>query len=62
MQAARAYGCRPMRIILREIAPNVVMPVAAYGFIMVGVFIVVEGSLSFLGWASRRPPPRGGAG
>ena len=60
VQAARAYGCRPMRIILREIAPNVVMPVAAYGFIMVGVFIVVEGSLSFLGLGIPPPTPSWG--
>jgi peptide/nickel transport system permease protein len=60
VQAARAYGCRPMRIILREIAPNVVMPVAAYAFIMVGVFIVVEGSLSFLGLGIPPPTPSWG--
>ncbi|MEQ3549447.1 ABC transporter permease [Pseudonocardia nematodicida] len=58
--AARAYGCRPMRIILREIAPNVVLPVAAYGFIMVGLFIVVEGSLSFLGLGIPPPTPSWG--
>lgn len=58
--AARAYGCSPRRIILREIAPNVVLPVAAYGFIMVGVFIVVEGSLSFLGLGIPPPTPSWG--
>jgi peptide/nickel transport system permease protein len=60
VQAARAYGCRPLRIILREIAPNVVLPVAAYAFIMVGVFIVVEGSLSFLGLGIPPPTPSWG--
>jgi peptide/nickel transport system permease protein len=58
--AARAYGCRPLRIIAREIAPNVVLPVAAYAFIMVGVFIVVEGSLSFLGLGIPPPTPSWG--
>src|SRR3954471_11413304 len=38
VQAARAYGCRPLRIILREIAPNVVLPAAAYAFIIIGIF------------------------
>jgi len=58
--AARAYGCRPLRIIAREIAPNVVLPVAAYGFIMIGTFIVVEGSLSFLGLGIPPPTPSWG--
>jgi peptide/nickel transport system permease protein len=58
--AARAYGCSPIRIIAREIAPNVVLPVAAYGFIMIGVFIVVEGSLSFLGLGIPPPTPSWG--
>jgi peptide/nickel transport system permease protein len=60
VQAARAYGCRPIRIIVREIAPNVVLPVAAYGFIMIGIFIVVEGSLSFLGLGIPPPTPSWG--
>lgn len=60
VQAARAYGCRPLRIIAREIAPNVVLPVAAYGFIMIGTFIVVEGSLSFLGLGIPPPTPSWG--
>jgi peptide/nickel transport system permease protein len=58
--AARAYGCSPIRIIAREIAPNVVLPVAAYGFIMIGIFIVVEGSLSFLGLGIPPPTPSWG--
>ncbi|MGP4018719.1 ABC transporter permease [Saccharopolyspora sp. 5N708] len=58
--AARAYGSRPLRIIAREIAPNVVLPVAAVAFIMVGTFIVVEGSLSFLGLGIPPPTPSWG--
>lgn len=58
--AARAYGCSPLRIIFREIAPNVILPVAAYGFIMIGTFIVVEGSLSFLGLGIPPPTPSWG--
>jgi peptide/nickel transport system permease protein len=59
--AARAYGCRPLRIVLRDIAPNVVLPVAAYGFIMIGIFIVAEGSLSFLGLGIPPPAPSWGS-
>ncbi len=60
VQAARAYGCKPLRIIAKEIAPNVVLPVAAYAFIMIGTFIVVEGSLSFLGLGIPPPTPSWG--
>jgi peptide/nickel transport system permease protein len=59
--AARAYGMKRTRIMAREIAPNVVLPVAAYGFILVGLFIVVEGSLSFLGLGVQPPTPDWGA-
>jgi peptide/nickel transport system permease protein len=59
--AARAYGCSPWRILLRDIAPNVVLPVAAYGFIMIGIFIVAEGSLSFLGLGIPPPTPSWGS-
>ena len=59
--AARAYGCRPMRILLHDIAPNVVLPVAAYAFIMIGIFIVAEGSLSFLGLGIPPPAPSWGS-
>lgn len=60
VQAARAYGCSALRIIAREVTPNVVLPVAAYGFIMIGTFIVVEGSLSFLGLGIPPPTPSWG--
>ena len=60
VQAARAYGSKPFRIIAREITPNVVLPVAAYAFILIGIFIVVEGGLSFLGLGVPPPTPSWG--
>ncbi|MFP4553631.1 MAG: ABC transporter permease [Actinomycetota bacterium] len=53
--AARAYGSRSWRVIMREIVPNVIPPMAAYGFVIIAVVIVAEGSLSFLGLGV--PPP-----
>jgi len=47
--AARSLGARHSRIILREVAPNILPTVIAYAFVIVAVAIVVEGSLSFLG-------------
>jgi peptide/nickel transport system permease protein len=53
--AARAYGSKSLRVMLRDVVPNVIMPLAAYAFIIAGVVIVAEGSLSFLGLGL--PPP-----
>lgn len=47
--AARAMGAKTSRVLLREILPNVVKPMLAYGLVGAGGVMVVEGSLSFLG-------------
>jgi peptide/nickel transport system permease protein len=39
----------------REILPNVIFPVLAFGLIAVGVVIVLEGSLAFLGLSVQLP-------
>lgn len=54
--AARAMGARDRRIIISEILPNVVLPVAAFALVVVAIAIVAEGGLSFLGLSV--PPPR----
>jgi peptide/nickel transport system permease protein len=58
--AARAMGARSGRIILRELVPNVALPLLSYAFIIVAVLIVAEGSLSFLGLSIPRPRPTWG--
>ena len=47
--AARATGASDLRIMLREVLPNVAMPLMAFSLVVVAVAIVAEGSLSFLG-------------
>ena len=59
--AARALGARSPRILLREIAPNVLLPLAAFGLLSVGVVIVLEGTLSFLGLSVPQPTPSWGS-
>ncbi len=54
--AARNMGAGHRRILLREILPNVLPPLAAYLPIVMAALIVAEGSLSFLGMGI--PPPR----
>jgi peptide/nickel transport system permease protein len=53
--AAEALGATHARILLRELLPNVFLPLLAFFLLGVAVFIVVEGSLSFLGLGV--PPP-----
>jgi peptide/nickel transport system permease protein len=59
--AARAIGMGNLRIMLREIAPNLVTPLLVYALLMVAVAAVAEGTLSFLGLSVRPPTPSLGA-
>jgi peptide/nickel transport system permease protein len=58
--ASRALGGRSLRIVFRDVLPNVVLPVASYAFVMAAVVIVAEGSLSFLGLGIPPPSPSWG--
>jgi peptide/nickel transport system permease protein len=53
--AAQALGATHTRILLRELLPNVLLPLLAFFLLGVAVTIVVEGALSFLGLGV--PPP-----
>ena len=53
--AARALGATHARILIRELLPNVALPLLAFFLLVVAVTIVVEGALSFLGLGV--PPP-----
>ena len=53
--AAHALGATHLRIVFRELLPNVALPLAAFFLLGVAVTIVVEGALSFLGLGV--PPP-----
>ncbi len=55
--AAHAIGMGDLRIILREIAPNLVVPMLVYSLLMVAVAAVAEASLSFLGLSVPPPEP-----
>ena len=53
--AARAQGASHLRIMLKELLPNVMIPVLALAVIGMSRVIVIEGILSFLGVGL--PPP-----
>jgi peptide/nickel transport system permease protein len=49
VQAARVIGRRPLAILLAHVLPNVMGPVLVIGTINIGVAIITEATLSFLG-------------
>jgi len=55
VQAARALGASPLRIVSRHILPNALGPVIVVSTINLGVFISSEAALSFLGIGLRPP-------
>lgn len=59
--AARALGATDARILLRELLPNVALPLLAFFLLGVAVTIVVEGALSFLGLGVPPPAPSWGS-
>jgi ABC-type dipeptide/oligopeptide/nickel transport system permease subunit len=61
IEAARVVGCRPSRILLRHIAPNlrdIIIPLAA---LELGYALINIGALSFLGLGVQPPTPEWGA-
>jgi ABC-type dipeptide/oligopeptide/nickel transport system permease subunit len=55
VQAARALGAGPLRIMFVDLLPNVMAQVIVYGSLLIPLAIVLEASLSFLGVGI--PPP-----
>jgi peptide/nickel transport system permease protein len=58
--AARALGAGHGRILIRELLPNIALPLIAFFLLGVAVIIVVEGALSFLGLGVPPPTPSWG--
>jgi peptide/nickel transport system permease protein len=59
--AARALGASHLRVMLRELLPNVVLPLTVFTLIAVAVLIIAEGALSFLGLGVPPPTPSWGS-
>lgn len=55
VQAARALGASPIRIIVSHVLPNSLAPVIVVSTINLGVFIATEATLSFLGIGLQAP-------
>ncbi|AWI30786.1 ABC transporter permease [Streptomyces tirandamycinicus] len=55
VQAARALGASPARLLLKHVMPNAVAPVIVVATIALGTYISLEATLSYLG-VGLRPP------
>ena len=55
--AAQAMGMGNLRILLRELLPNVLPPLLAYGLLLVAVAALIEAALGFLGLGVPAPAP-----
>lgn len=61
VEAARSLGCSNLRIMLRYILPNTWAPIIVLATASLGVAIIAESSLSFLGLGPPPPTPTWGS-
>jgi peptide/nickel transport system permease protein len=61
VEASRALGASDVRIMFREILPNLAAPIIVYASLQVPTNILLEAALSFLGVGIRPPTPSWGA-
>jgi peptide/nickel transport system permease protein len=61
IQAARLSGTRSWRIILKHVLPNVIPGIISFSLIGVGIVVILEGALDFLGLGIQQPKPSWGA-
>ncbi len=61
VEAARAVGNPPARILLRHILPNILPPVIVQATLAIAAAIIAEASLSFLGLGQQPPSPSWGS-
>jgi peptide/nickel transport system permease protein len=60
MAAAGLCGTSGRRILLRHVAPNIAPQLVTFGMLGMGIVIVIEGALSFLGLGIPPPAPSWG--
>jgi peptide/nickel transport system permease protein len=61
VEASRALGASDMRIMFREILPNLAAPIIVYSSLLIPTNILLEAALSFLGVGIRPPTASWGA-
>jgi peptide/nickel transport system permease protein len=58
--AARTIGASHLRVMMKEVFPNVILPIFSFAVIGVAVVIAAEGALAFLGLSVQPPTPTWG--
>jgi len=61
IEAARAVGNSPLRIMWRHILPNIVPPLIVQSTLAIAAAIIAEAALSFLGLGQQPPAPSWGS-
>lgn len=61
VEAARARGASSRRIVLRHVLPNSIGPVIVQSSILLGIAVLLEAALSFIGIGVKPPTPSLGA-
>ena len=60
MTAAQLAGTRRWRIIARHVVPNILPGIVTFSLLGLGIIILLEGALDFLGYGIQRPTPSWG--
>lgn len=60
MAAAELCGTPRWRVLVKHLAPNITPQVITFGMLGMGIVIIIEGALSFLGLGIPRPNPSWG--
>lgn len=55
MTAARLSGTRGWRVVLRHAVPNIMAPIVTFSVLGIGVIIILEGALDYLGYGIPLP-------
>ena len=60
MTAARLAGTRRWRVITRHVVPNIMPNIVTFSLLGLGIIIILEGALDFLGYGIQQPTPSWG--
>ncbi len=60
MAAAQLAGTSPWRMLFKHLAPNIAPQLITFGMLGMGIVIIIEGALSFLGLGIPDPDPSWG--
>lgn len=61
IEAARALGASPLRVVLKHVLPNAVAPLVVQATVAIASAVIAEASLSFLGLGQQPPAPSWGS-